>query len=84
VASTILAGVEPYVLGAVSQSSGSIIVDAAIGGATGYLLAPTKARARYAVGGAAATGLGGLLGLLGTVAFIYATKSDRRSSKRRR
>ena len=83
-ASAILTSVEPLVLGAISQSTGSILIDSAIGGVTGYLLAPEKCQARYAVGGAVATGLGGLLGLLGTVAFIYAAKSDKGSSKKRR
>jgi predicted cation transporter len=83
-ASSVLATVEPFILGAVSQSSGSILIDSAIGGAAGLLLAPEKMKTRAAVGGAVATGLGGLLGLIGTVAFIYASKADRKSSKRRR
>jgi hypothetical protein len=73
---TVLGNVEPFVLGTVSQSTGSIIVDTAIGGVVGYALAPDRAKLRYAVGGGLATGLGGVLGLAGTVAFIFATKAD--------
>lgn len=86
-ASTILATVEPLALGALSQSTGSIVIDAAIGGVTGYVLAPERAKTTYALGGALATGLGGLLGLVGTVGYILATKHDKkrsRTSKRRR
>jgi hypothetical protein len=74
---------EPLLLGALSQSTGSILIDGAIGGATAYALAPADARARYAVGGAAATGLGGLVGLVGTVAFALATRSDKKKRRRR-
>jgi predicted cation transporter len=84
VASTVLTTVEPYLLGALSQSTGSVVVDGIIGGTTGYLMAPNDARARYAVGGAVATGLGGALGLLGTIAFILATQHDSSSRKPRR
>jgi hypothetical protein len=84
-ASTILATVEPYALGALSQSTGSIVVDAAIGGVAGYVLAAPKYKSRAALGGAVVTGLGGFLGLLGTVGYIVATGLDKkRSSKRRR
>lgn len=83
-ASTVLTTVEPYLLGALSQSTGSVLVDGAIGGTTAYFMAPSTAKARYAVGGAVATGLGGALGLIGTVAFILATRHDRGSRRSRK
>jgi hypothetical protein len=62
-ASQVLAPVESLALGALSQSTGSVLIDAAIGGAAGYLFAPKGTKARYALGGAVATGLTGVLGL---------------------
>jgi hypothetical protein len=83
-ASSVLAPVESLALGALSQSTGSALIDAAIGGAAAYAFAPPGAKARYALGGAVATGLTGALGLVATMGFIWATSHDRRSRKRRR
>lgn len=83
-ASTVLAAVEPLALGALSQSTGSIVIDAAIGGTAGYLLAPRAKKNTYALGGAIATGLGGFLGLVGTIGFIVATGADKKRSSRKR
>lgn len=60
------------VLGTLSQSSGSILVDAAIGAGVGWLIAPETKKPAYIVGGAAATGLLGLLGLAGLLGVRYA------------
>lgn len=73
-----LAALESAALGALSQSTGSILIDTAIGGVAGYAMAPKKQRYRYAVGGAVATGLGGVFGLLATAAFAYANQRDSR------
>jgi hypothetical protein len=80
----VLGTAESLVLGAFSQSTGSVLIDGAIGGAAGYFLAPRSERNRYALGGAIATGLGGALGLVATLGFIWATKHDRKSNPRRR
>lgn len=81
-ASTILAAVEPLALGALSQSTGSVVIDAAIGGAAGYLLAPGTKKSTYALGGAIATGLGGALGLVGTIGYIIAAGADKKRSRK--
>lgn len=60
------------VLGTLSQSSGSLLVDAAIGAGVGWLIAPKGKQAGYIVGGAAATGILGLLGLAGLLGVRYA------------
>jgi hypothetical protein len=83
-AGAILSPIESVVLGAFSQSTGSILFDSVNGAGTAYAMAPDNAKARYALGGAVATGLGGLLGLLATVGFIWATRSDRARPKRLR
>jgi len=59
-------------LGALSQSTGSLLLDAAIGAGVGFLIAPENKRAGYVVGGAAATGLAGVLGLAGLLGVRYA------------
>jgi hypothetical protein len=69
--------IESVGLGALSQSTGSVILDGLIGGTAAYWLAPKGAKTRYAVGGAVATGLGGALGLVATLGFIWATSRDR-------
>jgi predicted cation transporter len=79
-----LATTESLALGILSQSTGSVLIDAAIGGTTGFLLAPRDKKNRYAVAGAVATGLGGVLGLVGTIAFIWATNSDKKGKRRRK
>lgn len=81
-AQSVLSPIESVVLGAFSQSTGSVLFDSAIGATTAYALAPDQAKARYALGGAVATGIGGLLGLVATVGFIYASQSDRRRNAR--
>ncbi len=77
-AGTTLAQAESIALGALSQSTGSILIDTAIGGAVGYAMAPKKQKYRYAVGGAVATGLAGVFGLLATAAFALANQRDGR------
>jgi hypothetical protein len=71
-------------LGAVSQSTGSILLDAALGAGLGYVIAPDEEeRVSYTAWGAAASGLGGLLGvavLLGYRYVVIARASSRRSS----
>jgi hypothetical protein len=75
--------IESMALGAFSQSTGSVLIDGVIGGATAYWLAPRGEKTRFAVGGAVATGLGGALGLVATVGFIWATGRDRGRRRRR-
>lgn len=60
------------VLGTLTQSSGSILVDAVLGAGVGYLIAPEAKKPAYVIGGAAATGLLGLLGLAGLLGVRYA------------
>jgi hypothetical protein len=60
------------VLGTLSQSSGSILIDAAIGAGVGWLIAPKEKQGAYVVGGAVATGVLGLLGLAGLLGVRYA------------
>ena len=61
-------------LGMLSVSpSGSELVDAGLGAVVGYLVAPRGLKTQFALGGAAATGLAGVTGALGTalVAFFW-------------
>ena len=53
-------------IGALTTSTGSPLTDALVGGIVGYLVAPRSERKAFAVGGAVATGLAGVIGLLGT------------------
>lgn len=64
-------GTGGLVLGVLSESSGWIVIDAVVGGGVGWLIAPKGQEAGYALGGAAATGLGGVLGLLGLLGWRY-------------
>ena len=59
--------------GVASQSTGSILLDASLGALAGYAVAPAggKQRWRYVAIGAVATGLAGVLGLAGTLAYGY-------------
>jgi hypothetical protein len=60
------------VFGVASQSSGSVMLDASLGALVGYVGAPSvKGRWKYAAGGAIATGLAGLTGLLCTLGVVY-------------
>lgn len=67
-------GALPVVHEALSLSTGSLLLDAGVGAAAGYLVAPKAARTLYAVGGAAATTLAGLLGLVGVLGVAYARR----------
>jgi len=58
-------------LGALSSSTGSVLVDMGVGAAVGYLIAPSDEKAGYALGGGAAAGLAGALGLLGLLGYRY-------------
>lgn len=67
---------ERSVMHVLSWSSGSVLADAAIGGVTGYFLAPAhKDRIWWSIGGGIATGAAGVAGLLATVAASYARRS---------
>ena len=68
---TVPPGMGAAALGVLSQSSGSMLVDAGIGALVGYAIAPGKDRIGYVAGGAAATALAGVLGLAGLLAFRY-------------
>lgn len=50
-------------MGALSSSSGSVLIDGAVGTAVGYAVAPKAKRLSYALVTGAATGLGGVFGL---------------------
>ena len=83
-AQAVLGQAESLVLGAFSQSTGSVVIDGTIGAGVAYLMAPRGAKARYTIGGAVATGLGGALGLVATVGFIWAVGHDRKHKRHRR
>lgn len=57
-------------LGALSTSTGAVLVDGLVGAGVGYLIAPKGTdRTGYTLGGALAVGLAGGLGLLGLVGY---------------
>jgi hypothetical protein len=58
-------------LGAISSSTGSILIDAALGAGIGYFISPVDEEERYAIGGALASGLGGVLGIALLVGWRY-------------
>ena len=58
-------------LGTLSQSTGSVLVDVAIGAGIGWLIAPEGKAPGYVIGGAAATGVLGVLGLAGLLGVRY-------------
>lgn len=62
------------VVDVLSTSTGSVVLDAAIGGAVGYLTAPARRRLAYFIGGTALTGVGGLLGLVVLLAGTYVSR----------
>jgi hypothetical protein len=62
-------GMGQAMLGAATASTGNAILDALLGAGVGWVVAPAEARIPYAVGGALATALFGVLGLAGTVGF---------------
>jgi len=61
-------------LGALSSSTGSVVGDAALGGAIGYVAGGE--RVTMAVLGASLTAIGGTLGILGTLAYIVITRKS--------
>jgi hypothetical protein len=58
-------------LGILSGSTGSFLVDGAIGAGVGYFMAPRSKRGKYALGMGLVTGVGGVLGLALGVGYIY-------------
>jgi hypothetical protein len=64
-------GMGAMALGVLSQSTGSVLLDAGIGALVGYAVAPKKERAGYVAGGAAATAVAGVLGLAGLLVYRY-------------
>lgn len=61
---------EDLLLGALSSSSGSALVDAVLGAALGYWIAPEQDRRTWWVAGsAAAVGTTGVLGALAVVTY---------------
>jgi len=65
------------VMHALSWSSGSVLVDAAIGGFAGYAVAPKtekNSRWMWTAGGAVAAGVAGVFGLLVTVGYGYSLR----------
>lgn len=58
-------------LGTISLSTGSAALDGAAGAAVAYLVAPPSKKVGYAVAGGLLTGVFGLLGLGGTLAWRY-------------
>jgi hypothetical protein len=59
------------VMGVLSQSAGSFLLDLGIGAGVGYLIAPKDQKLGYAAGVGAATGIAGVFGLLGGVGYRY-------------
>ena len=74
-------GTGDTVMGALTDSTGWVIVDALIGGAVGWLIAPKEQEVGYALGGAAATGLAGVIGLVGLLGWRYAVAPNLKDSK---
>jgi hypothetical protein len=67
------------VMHTLSWSSGSILVDAVIGGVAGYILAPSRSNRLYwAAGGGVATGAAGVCGLFATCVASYVGRSPER------
>lgn len=66
--------VSDALFGALSGSSGSILIDASVGGAVGFFLAPKSKKLGYVALGAASTGLAGVLGLVGFLGYVYLAK----------
>jgi hypothetical protein len=64
-------GLGAAALGVLSSSTGSFIVDGAIGAGVGYFMAPRNKRGKYALGMGLVTGIGGVLGLALGVGYIY-------------
>jgi hypothetical protein len=64
-------GTGDVVLGSLTESSGWVIVDAAIGASVGWLIAPKGEETGWALGGAFAAGLAGVLGLAGLLGWRY-------------
>ena len=64
-------GMGAAALGVLSQSTGSALLDAGIGGLVGYVVAPRNQRMGYVAGGAAATAFAGVLGIAGLLAYRY-------------
>ena len=58
-------------LGALSSSTGAVLIDAAVGAGVGYLIAPKSDKTGYMVGGSLAVGVAGGLGLLGLIGWRY-------------
>lgn len=59
-------------MGALSAGTGSVLIDAGIGAAAGAFIAPSSnERGAYAIGGAVATGVGGVFGLALVAAFAF-------------
>jgi len=80
VATTQLVTVPPDALSGMAlrgltQSTGSLLIDGTLGAAAGYFAAPSDhQRVGYAVGGAVATGLAGLLGLVAILGYSYISR----------
>jgi hypothetical protein len=58
-------------MGLLSESTGWVFVDAAVGAGVGWLVAPRGQETGYVLGGALATGLAGVFGLAGLVGWRY-------------
>lgn len=57
-------------IGALSSSTGAVLIDAAVGAGVGYLIAPRGTdRTGYMLGGGLAVGVAGGLGLLGLIGY---------------
>jgi hypothetical protein len=72
-------GLSGIALRGITQSTGSFLVDGTLGAAAGYFAAPTdRQRFGYAVGGAVATGVAGLLGLVAIIGYSYVNRRSAR------
>ena len=59
-------------LGAISSSTGSVLLDAALGAGIGYAISPDEQeRTPYVAAGAAAAGVAGLLGVGLIIGYRY-------------
>lgn len=69
-------------MGLLSESTGWILLDAAVGGGVGWLLAPKGQETGYILGGAFATGLAGVFGLAALVGYRVLFGHDEGSEPR--
>jgi hypothetical protein len=66
-------------IGALSQSTGSVLIDGALGATIGYLAAPAGAEGSYATVVGFSSGAAGVFGLLISMGALYITRNSKNS-----